>query len=64
MKTDWERVMKEVDAVQKMYEEEYKKEQDEQEAPSGWICPRCGRGVAPWVSYCNCNLSKNLTFYY
>ena len=20
----------------------------------GWICPVCGRGVAPGVSYCNC----------
>ena len=21
---------------------------------SGWICPRCGRGLAPWVSECPC----------
>ena len=20
----------------------------------GWICPVCGRGVAPWVDYCPC----------
>ena len=20
----------------------------------GWICPVCGRGVAPWVDYCRC----------
>ena len=22
---------------------------------TGWICPKCGRGVAPWQSYCDCN---------
>lgn len=21
---------------------------------TGWICPVCGRGVAPWVSECSC----------
>ena len=20
----------------------------------GWICPVCGRGVAPWMSFCPC----------
>ena len=20
----------------------------------GWICPRCGRGVAPWMPECSC----------
>lgn len=20
----------------------------------GWICPKCGRGLAPWVSECPC----------
>lgn len=24
----------------------------------GWICPVCGRGVAPWVSYCPCQGSE------
>lgn len=21
----------------------------------GWICPVCGRGLAPWVDYCPCH---------
>ena len=24
----------------------------------GWICPVCGRGVAPWVSFCPCQTSE------
>lgn len=24
----------------------------------GWICPVCGRGVAPWVDYCPCQGSE------
>ena len=25
----------------------------------GWICPVCGRGVAPGVSFCPCKVGKN-----
>ena len=29
---------------------------------SGWICPRCGRALAPWVSECPCYLeNKQIT---
>lgn len=24
----------------------------------GWICPVCGRGVAPWVDFCQCQGSE------
>lgn len=27
-------------------------------AGTGWLCPRCGRGNAPWVSSCGCNLQN------
>ena len=26
----------------------------------GWICPKCGRALAPWVSECPCYLSKEV----
>lgn len=25
---------------------------------NGWICPKCGRALAPWVSECPCYLNK------
>ena len=28
----------------------------------GWICPVCGRGVAPWVDYCPCQINRNITW--
>lgn len=28
----------------------------------GWICPVCGRGVAPWVDYCPCQINRGITF--
>ena len=27
----------------------------------GWICPRCGKALAPWVSECACYLTKTIT---
>lgn len=24
----------------------------------GWICPKCGRALAPWISECPCYLDK------
>lgn len=26
----------------------------------GWICPVCGRGIAPWVDYCPCKIDGNI----
>lgn len=28
----------------------------------GWICPVCGRGVAPWVDCCPCQINREITF--
>ena len=28
----------------------------------GWICPICGRGLAPSTSYCPCNLTRDITY--
>ena len=28
----------------------------------GWICPVCGRGLAPSTSYCPCILTKDITY--
>ena len=27
----------------------------------GWIYPKCGAGLAPWVTSCGCNIVWNLT---
>ena len=29
----------------------------------GWICPICGRGLAPSTSYCPCHLNNNNIVY-
>lgn len=29
-----------------------------QYAQTGWICPKCGRGLAPHTSYCPCYMEK------
>ena len=26
-----------------------------------WICPKCGRALAPWVSECPCYIQSTLT---
>lgn len=28
----------------------------------GWICPVCGRGVAPWVDVCTCQSDFKITY--
>ena len=28
----------------------------------GWICPVCGRGVAPWMSFCPCQGDWKITY--
>lgn len=27
----------------------------------GWICPKCGRALAPWMPECPCNDVKTVT---
>ena len=28
----------------------------------GWICPVCGRGLAPSTAYCPCNLTRDISY--
>ena len=28
----------------------------------GWICPVCGRGLAPWTSFCPCQSDLKITY--
>lgn len=28
----------------------------------GWICPVCGRGLAPWVSHCPCFSTREIVY--
>lgn len=36
------------------------------ENKTGWICPVCGKGLAPWMSYCDCvnHKSSNININY
>ncbi len=27
----------------------------------GWVCPRCGQVMAPWMPYCNCKIKVTYT---
>lgn len=27
----------------------------------GWVCPRCGQVMAPWMPYCNCKIEVKYT---
>jgi hypothetical protein len=29
---------------------------------TGWLCPRCGNSLAPWVPVCTCNLETRVTY--
>ena len=31
-------------------------ESESKEIPHGWLCPRCGRIVSPFVKYCECEV--------
>lgn len=29
---------------------------------TGWICPKCGRVLAPWMPGCNCAETRTVTY--
>lgn len=36
--------------------------QPKQNIEYGWVCPKCGRANAPWVSFCPCNQNWDITW--
>lgn len=36
----------------------WNKEDNSSFGQQGWICPVCGRGLAPWVSECSCTSKR------
>ena len=41
--------------------EEEKENKNKPVGPYGWICPVCGKGLAPWVSVCGCVQPQYIT---
>ena len=37
------------------------KNQTEKAMIYGWICPVCGKGISPYISYCNCKFNEYST---
>ena len=37
------------------------KNQTENAMIYGWICPICGKGISPYINYCNCKFNEYST---